>query len=235
MFLKYFLTFLMPWTLLMCKERSTFSGNAYNENNQLLFKEEYILEKEGDKILSVLTRFISPQGTLLAEMSSTFSNNNHLPVVLFTKNDPLHSYGTRFLDQAIELFKTTASQVKKHKTLSIQDNMVAGHGFYFFILSKLDSLLAGKPQQLVFLQPNRLNFYTFNIKATPVTEKPSLVKVSLSIDSRLLKAFVPDIHLVMDRKTGALISYEGLSGFFTHDDGSLKKISVSYTEPVQAP
>jgi len=69
------------------------------------------------------------------------------------------------------------------------------------------------------------------MKASFVTGSPSLVKVSLSIEGRLLKAFVSDIHLVLHKESGALVSYEGLSGFFPFEDGSLKKICVTYTEP----
>ena len=214
---------------LLAKECSTFSGAAYNERHEHLFTEEYTIEQEGSKILNVTTRFLSPQGTLIAEMSSSFPHNNHLAVVHFAKKEESNTYGTLLLDNTIELFTTTAAQLRKQKTIPITDNMVSGHGFYFYILEHLDALLAGEKRQLVFLQPNRLSFYTFNMKALP--QQDHLVKVILTIDSRLLKAFVPEIILVIDRRTNTLISYEGLSGFLAPEEGALKKISVTYTTP----
>lgn len=85
---------------------------------------------------------------------------------------------------------------------------------------------------MIFLQPNRLNIYTFNVKASKEPNSDNLIKVHLSIDNRFLKAFVPEIQLVIDHKTKTLVSYEGLSGFLS-DDTSLKKISVQYT-PLKA-
>ena len=211
------------------KEISTFFGLAYDEHQNLLFKEEYHIEREEDKILNVSTTFLSPSGEKIAHMSSAFSGAHYLPKVFFKKADT-SQYGTSFVEKSIEVFKRSSSQLLKKKTLPIKDNMVAGHGFYFYILSKIESLLKGEKNQMVFIQPNRLGAYTFNMKATKEGLPEHHVKVELSIDHVLLKKFVPNIELVLNHKTKALLSYKGLSGFLS-DDQSLKTISVTYTEP----
>jgi len=219
-------------TSLISKELSTFSGMAYNEHQEHLFTEEYLIEKEENKITRVTTKFFSPQGALMAEMCSNFPYNSYLASVHFEKKEDPTTYGTLISERGIELFKTTASQLRKHKTINIQKTMVAGHGFYFYILESLTALLAGESRELTFLQPNRLNSYTFKMKATALPHQEHLVKVSLTLDNRLLKAFVPDISLVIDRRNNSLVSYEGVSGFFSFDESlSLKKISVTYTQP----
>lgn len=215
-------------SILISSEISVFSGIAYNEHKEHIFTEEYSIEKDQNKILSVKTRFLSPKGELLAEMSSDFQGKGYLPEVNFTKKEKTFSYGTTLLEKSIELFKSTSSQIFKKKTLPIKDNMVAGHGFYFFILDKLDVLLAGETMQMIFLQPNRLNIYTFNAKASKEPQSEDLIRIHLTIDNRFLKAFVPEIQLVIDHKTKTLVSYEGLSGFLS-EDSSLKTISVQYT------
>jgi hypothetical protein len=205
---------------------STFCGTAYDEKKNILFKEEYKIESEKDKILNVSTKFFCPKGELLAEMHSDFSKNSFVPHVKFSKKD--FDYGAKLFEQGIELFKKTLLSEKKTKTLSLKENMVTGHGFYFYILSKLDSLLKGEKSQMVFIQPNRLGAYTFNMKAKKISDEN--VKVELVIDSAILRKFVPDIELIINQKTNSLVSYKGLSGFFS-DDKSLKNISVSYTTP----
>lgn len=224
----FMIVFCLISSRLISNEISTFSGIAYNEHHEHVFTEEYSIEKNQNKILNVKTRFLSPKGDLLAEMSSDFSHAGYLPEVNFKKKDKELSYGTTFLEKSIELFKSSSSQVLKRKTLSIKDNMVAGHGFYFYILDKLDVLLTGSSMQMIFLQPNRLNIYTFNVKASKEPLSDHLIRVHLTIDNRFLKAFVPEIQLVIDQTTNSLVSYEGLSGFLS-EDASLKKISVKYT------
>ena len=212
----------------MSADSSTFSGTAYNEKNQHLFTEKYVIEKEGTKILSVKTRFLSPEGSLLAEMSSDFPENIYLPKVRFTNTNNLFNYGTTLLEKSIQLFKGSASHLVKKKTLPLKHNMVAGHGFYFYILDQLSTLLEGKPLQMVFLQPNRLATYTLNM--TALQESPELVKIHLTMDNPILKALTPEIHLTINPITKTLLSYEGPSSFFA-DDHSLRKIHVNYTTP----
>jgi hypothetical protein len=211
---------------------STFSGSAYNEKNQHLFTEEYVIEKEGNKILSVKTRFLSPEGSLLAEMSSDFPEHIYVPQVRFAQTNHVFNYGTTVLEKSIQLFKSSASQLIKRKTVPLKHNMVAGHGFYFYILDQLNILLAGKPLQMIFVQPNRLSTYTFNV--TALQESPELVNVKLTMDNSILKALTPEIHLTINPITKTLLSYKGLSGFFA-DDHSLKKIHVNYTTPKTLP
>ncbi len=221
------LFYILPFYI-VAGDVSTFSGTAYNEKKEHLFTEEYVIEKEGTKILSVKTRFLSPEGALLAEMSSDFPENIYLPQVRFTKKNNFFNYGTTVLEKSIQLFKSNASHLVKRKTIPLKENMVAGHGFYFYILDQLDTLLAGKPLQMVFIQPNRLSSYTLNI--TALQENPELVKINLTMDNHLLKALTPAIHLTINPITKTLLSYEGLSGFFA-DDHSLTKIQVNYTPP----
>ncbi len=226
--MRYLFLILGCFSCLLRGEVSTFSGTAYDEHHKHLFTEEYTIEKDQDKILSVTTRFLSPQGDLLGEMHSNFLKQAYLPSVNFTKKEKNLSYGSSLLEQSIELFKTNASHLFKRKTFTIKDNMVVGHGFYFYILDKLDLLLSGKSLQMLFLQPNRLNMYTFNVKASQDPHCEQLVRIHLTIDHRLLKPFVPEIQLVINKATKTLVSYEGCSGFLS-EDHSLKKIFVRYT------
>jgi hypothetical protein len=209
-------------------ELCSFSGKAFDTKGQLLFQEEYVVEKQGDKILKVQTQFLSPKGDKLGLMSSYFENANFLPKVEFKKNQSSFEYGLFLFEKSVELFKKNSSAALKKKKLTQQDNMVAGHGFYFYILDKLDCLLQGEKHQMVFVQPNRLDCYTFNMKATPLKTPKDHIKVILTIDNALLKKIVPEIEIVIDKSTRSLVFYKGLSGFLS-EEASLKTISIQYT------
>jgi len=220
--------FYLFWGSLLSLETSTFSGKAYDEKHNHLFTEEYVIEKEANKVLNVTTRFLSPKGQLLGELSSEFPDSPYLPRLQFSTTDALSRYGALTLEKSIHLFKNHRSASTKTKTIPLKANMTAGPGFYFYIVDNLDELLKGHPLQMVFLQPNRLSSYTFNMKAFSLSS--GNIKVTLTIDSPLLKALVPEIHLTLDPHTKSLVSYEGINGFFS-DDHLLKKIHIDYTQP----
>ena len=217
---------LAPWSL--HGEVCFFSGRAVDAKGRLLFIEDYIVEKEGDKILKVETKFTSPEGAKLGLMSSHFENANFLPKVLFQKTQSSLEYGVHLFEKSIELFKKNSSAAPKKKKIAMQENMVAGHGFYFYILDKLEMLLQGEKHQMVFVQPNRLDCYTFNMKATSLKTPKDHIQVILTIDNPLLKKLVPEIEIVIDRSTRSLVSYKGLSGFLS-ENASLKTISIQYS------
>lgn len=215
---------------LISVQLSTFVGTAYNEKKEHLFTEEYFIQRENDKIISITTKFSNPEGKFMGELCASFSDSPFLPEITFTTNEGLIRYGTSKISQSIEVFHHSLAQVVKKKTLPVKESMVAGPGFYLYIIDRLDDLLAGKPGYINFVQPNRLNSYCFKMQAHKETEER--VSVQLVIDNAFLKAFVPEIKIVLNPKTKTLISYEGLSGFL-HDDGRPKKISVHYSQPIE--
>lgn len=207
-------------------EKATFYGHAY-EGSELLFKEEYIIERIDGKITHVETYFFSPSGEKIAQMSSSFEKANFLPKMNFLNKSSLFSYGTDLENDGISLFKKSSKGASKKKKLQSEANMVAGPGFYFFILDKLDNLLKGEKEHLVFIQPNRLSSYKFSIEAKSLKDQ---IIVTLKIDNPLLKKLVAPIELIIDAKSKALVTYTGLNGFLS-EDNSLKCIKVSYSHP----
>lgn len=210
------------------QETMTFSGIAYDEKGEEIFKEEYTIEKEGEEILSVSTTFFSPVGEKMATMGSCFSPNSYLPKVTFDSLGNDFHYGTKCMKDSIEIFKQSARQTLRTKRLEKKDNMVVGHGFYFYILSRLNDLLRGQKESLIFLQPSRLGVYSFSMTAFHDSSMPGHIKVELLPESKLLKHWIPKIELVIEEKTRSLVSYKGISGFFS-DDRSLKTIHVKYS------
>jgi len=209
-------------------ELCSFSGKAYDSNKKLLFEESYLVEKKGNQIIKVETHFFDSNGDKLGYLASYFEKPHFLPKVFFKKTQGPFEYGTHLLEKSVEIFKKTSSSLSKKKKLSLQNNMVAGHGFYFYILDKLDALLKGEKHQMVFLQPNRLDSYTFNMKAIPKKDNPNLIEVVLTIDHPVLKKIVPEMELVIDKTTQSMVSYKGLSGFLS-EETSLKTISIQYS------
>lgn len=207
-----------------------FSGKAFNAKNEHVFTEEYTIKREGDKIVSVDTVFKDPKGSVIADMASDFSKHAFLPKVHFEKKKEAFSYGSNLLKETLEIFKTTAKSLKKSKTMELKKEMVAGPGFYFYVLDHLDDLISGKQMKMTLVQPNRLASYSFTMRAHDLDKETNEVTVTMVSDSKLLKAFIPDIKLVLDAKEKTLISYEGLSGFLS-DGTDMKKVRIDYSKP----
>lgn len=209
---------------------STFSGKAYNEKKEHVFTEEYTITKNGDKITQVNTTFKDPKGFTLAEMASDFSYHSFLPKVLFENPENQFSYGSSLVESTLEVFKKSQKNVLKSKKLDLKEGMVAGPGFYFYVIEHLDKLISGETMKMTFVQPNRLSSYTFTMKLGNYDKTTDHVTIHMSVDNKLIKAFVPDIELVLNAKEKSLVSYEGLSGFLS-DGTSMKKVKIDYSTP----
>lgn len=226
---KLSLVLLTTLSSVFCSQ-SSFSGKAYNEKGEHIFTEEYVVTTDDQDVKNITTKFFDPKGSLIAELCSTFEDKSYLPTVKFEKEELPFAYGSSILEKSIEIFKSTKKRPHLSKKLTISDNMVVGHGFYTFILSKIDTLLSGKDEKMVFLQPNKLTSYTFSMKAEKNTDDKDIVDVTLTIDNKLLKAFVSDIKLCIHKPTQQVLSYDGISGFLP-DFSSSKKVSIKYTTP----
>ncbi len=220
---------LLIMTLLQCafSSEEVFIGKAYDRNGNHLFTEKYTVTKEQEEIKSVLTNYYTPDEKLSASLSSFFENKSFLPKVSYKSESHFLNYGTKFLDNSIELFKSTRKRPGATKILAMQDNMVAGHGFYFYILNEVESLLKGDKKTMVFLQPNNLTSYSFNLEAKEQTDNTNLVDVTLSLTNKILKALVPDIKLTIEKSTSRILSYEGVSGFFPCNSKA-KTVTIKY-------
>lgn len=223
----FLLTLSLVCAIYILGSQTIFTGKAYNEKGEHIFTEEYTITQEKQSVKDISTKFFDPQGKLIAEMHSFFKDNDFLPLVKFKKEPKSFEYGTLLLEKSIELFKGNKDSLSSKK-LSIEKNMVAGHGFYFFVLSKIPSLLQGHEEKMIFLQPNKLSSYCFNMKAKTKADDEDIVYVTLNIDHKMLKVFVPEIKLTIHQPSQQILSYEGLSGFLPQSTGH-KKISIRYS------
>lgn len=209
--------------------QSTFSGKAYDNKGKHIFTEEYVVTKEKEKITKITTKFFDSKGSLIGEMSSSFDQESYLPKVEFKKDQSSIAYGSAIAEKSIEIFKANKKKNSSSKKLPIDHNMVVGHGFYMYILSKIDTLLSGKQEKMIFLQPNKLTSYTFLMKAEKEKDNQDIIHITLSLDNKLLKTFVSDIKLSIHKPSQQILSYEGTNGFLP-DFSSKDKVSITYTE-----
>lgn len=204
---------------------SQFSGIAHNENGDVLFKEHYTVEKEGNKVHRVETIFECPKGNRLASLISKFSSHPHLPDTNYSRKESSH--GAKVHGRTIQLYNDDKTKVKQ-----IEPEMVAGHGFYFFLLDHLDDLIGGKKKRLSFLQPDRLSAFDFRLSAALLPTNSDHVSVKMEMNNAFLRAMIPAMHFVINRKTRSLVEYKGFDGF-ARIVGRRKEITVRYTEPVE--
>ncbi|PCI92848.1 hypothetical protein COB11_06445 [Candidatus Aerophobetes bacterium] len=231
-FIKLFisLAFCILNVFLISKETITiFSGKAYNNKKEHIFTEEYTIIRDGDKVTQVNTIFKDPKGLTIAEMASDFSLHDFLPKIHFEKLDEF-SYGASLIESSLQVFRTTQKKILKSKKLNIKDGMVAGPGFYFYVLDNLEKLISGKSMKMTLVQPNRLSSYTFTMKLSDYDKETDHATINMSVDNKLIKAFVPDIELVLNAKEKSLVSYKGLSGFLS-DGTTMRKVKIDYSAP----
>ena len=204
---------------------SHFEGQAFDMEGNHLYTEIYTIDSTEDRIDKVTTKFLDTDGVEIAHLDSVFSDNNpYVPSVFFNHQVKGIQHGITLIEKGIELFR--GKKKPKKKALTHEKNMVGGHGFYFFILDRLEELIAGKVEKIQFLVPKKLMTLPFSIKAEPDTKDSNIINVTLSVDKLLLKPFVKDICLSIDRKSKSLVSYEGISGYL---DTNKEQVNIKYS------
>jgi len=199
-----------------------FAGVATGEDGRPLYREEYTVEKQDDRIVSIKTSFYSPEGDYLGRLVSNFDGED-LPNIRFDKTET--SYSVQKAESLVTLVSGS-----KEKTLSRKKNMTCGHGLYFFILSHLDTLLSGDKEQLNFIMPQKLTSYDFLVTARTNKESPDIAEIEMVIKNPILRAFTPKISMSINHKSGALLSYKGVDGFLGRASSKMP-VSITYSDP----
>jgi hypothetical protein len=206
---------------------SQFTGEALDEKGQFLFSEQYVVEKTDGKITRVQTIFKDEKDEEVAMLTSHFSTHPHLPNTSYKR--AALSYGAKLVGPMVEVYNETKKSLKSKKT-RFKPEMVAGHGFYFFILDHLESLIAGNEEKIDLLQPDKLTSYHFRARGTvdPKNEQHAVIKMEPK--NPLIRALIPAMVFTIDRKEKCLVAYSGIDGFAMMVDKKTP-ISITYTQP----
>ncbi|WP_420421530.1 hypothetical protein [Simkania sp.] len=194
-----------------------FYGDAYDAKGNLLFREKHQVMFDNDHIDKIRTTYYNPSDKLVGFLESYFHFNEFLPNMFFKR------YADDFIarcivdpDHHVVLMRKDPHQdYYFEKTLKKTPDSVAGHGLYFYILTKLDEMLKQDMSCAVeILLPARLSAYSCVMNASVDPDDADVVNVAIKLKNAAKALFVKTILVKVNRKTEEFISYEGPNTLF---------------------
>ncbi|MGE0197209.1 MAG: hypothetical protein AB7N99_06480 [Simkaniaceae bacterium] len=211
-----------------------FYGICYDKQGKELFTEEHKITKVNGTIKKIRTLFFqNAEKNPMAIAESLFHQNSFLPNVYF------HRFKDSFTSRAVQKGNEEIILLKKEgekpyyfeKNYGITKDMVVGHGFYFYMIDNMQTLLENPQMTLPvqFLLPNKLAKYIFKMSATKDPENTDQVIFTLKTQNVLLRLLVPTIVVKLNQETKRMISYEGPNTFF-YGTKDIFYVKIIYTE-----
>lgn len=199
-------------TLLAYGETQVYRGESQSEGKKV-YEEIHKAEFDGKKILTSVTEYKSPSGSLLGVLKNDYSKSLNAPE--HTMEDPIHKnvHGLRYDGKNLVLFNQDAGKKEETKRLDQSDFkgklVVGGQGLHYYLVTNLEEVIKKGELDLLFLIPGRLDAYNFFLKVVKKSEEN--VQFEIEIDNWFLRMFAPKLKLTYDRKKPRLLKYSGLS------------------------
>src|SRR5690554_6941841 len=112
-----------------CGFAETLVGKAFDPQGNYLFCERHRIGREEGKIVSVHSKYLDPEGRIIAEMVTKPSDFPYIPNVAFKKYTNGFESGSFMQEDSIILYKKEPSrQYAKTKKIKIKNDMLLGHG-----------------------------------------------------------------------------------------------------------
>ena len=208
-----------------------YNGEAFKKN-QLVYREfhEVIYDKKGNLQRSK-TEYKAPDGSLLSEIESDFSNSHSAPAHVLKDFTSNRTFGIRYINkQQGVMFHKNPNEEEKVKELPTPEKdelLVAGQGLNYFIVENLDYVLSQEKIPIKFLLPSVFDYFRFTLQ--PLTNNTSdIIEFQLKVKSFWLKLFAPKMLLKYDKLTKRIIYFKGLSNI-REKNGDRQVVEITYS------
>jgi stearoyl-CoA desaturase (delta-9 desaturase) len=216
-------TMLLPSRASASVER--FEGTARSPEGQIAYVEEHEVRRESGRLVAAETRYLSPEGQLIAVLRSDYTRDPFAPDYRFEDLRTGSVEVVRRIEGGVELFANG-----RWRLLPPDGSLplVAGQGLDRFARARIEELVRGGELRVEMVLPSRLDSYRFRVRAEAAGED-GLVRVRIEPASLLLRLLAPSIVAEYDRATGRLLRYRGVSNL-AGPDGDVQEVEIVYRE-----
>jgi hypothetical protein len=201
-----------------------FQGQARLSDGRLAYVEEHDVRRDGERIVDAETRYLSPDGRLIARLRSDYSRDPFAPEYVFEDFRTGTAEAVRWNEGSLEM-----SSNGKSRLLSPPEAVpvVAGQGLDRFARSRLEDLARGAELRVELALPSRLDSYGFRLRAAGEGRDDSAIRVRIEPSSFLLRLLAPSIEADYEPGTGRLLRYRGVSNL-SGDQGETRQVEILY-------
>ena len=211
---RFFATFvilvgLSPTTTTLAQETTRileFSGIARNDSGAVVYREQHRLAYRGERHVSGETRYLSPEGEIIARMDSDYREHPYVPTYRFVDLRFQRQDGAEVEGDRVTVYgRSSADEPLQRETLALRDDMVGGQGLHHFIRDHLDRLNAGEELRVGFLVPLAGEVYTFRIHQTGVNTGGGTATFRIDIDNWFMRLYAPYLEVEYDLNSAHLL------------------------------
>lgn len=195
------------------------------DGGNLLYREEHTTRYVEGRIQDSRTVYRDPDGKEIATLISDYSRSLAMPTYVF--RDLLRGYeeGLRFRDGEYYIFNREMDGKEREKALGDPTNVYSCQGWHYYVVTHLEELERDEAFALRLVFPNRLRTYTFRIEKVAAVGDRMDVRVRYATWG--VSWFVPQLHLVYDKRFRRLLDYRGVSNILDAD-GNLQEVHITY-------
>ncbi len=205
-------------------------ADAYNDKEELIYREKHTHVFDGSKIKTSLTEYLRPNLTKFAVMESDYSISEVLPVCSFRDERFGSGFALRYLNGEYVIVNSVKGDVEKTLPLSKVtkdlNGLYACQGWHFFLVRNLGNFNKD-PMRFRLLIPEQFDY--FSVKISKEREALNVVYFRLEFDTWILRLLVPSFQLEYDSNKRDISGFQGVSNILT-DDGKTQVVRIKYLE-----
>ncbi len=195
------------------------------DDNQLLYREQHLVRREGERTLQRLVLYRCPDGTAFARKRVDYRASALAPEFSFEDARLGYREGLRREDGTGEVWVRPAPGEAERSASLAAAGLVADAGFDEFIRKQWQPLLAGQAVPLEFAVPSRLESLGFQVRRLgPQALDGEPAEVFRLRLGGWLGWLAPHIDVAYGRDSRRLLRFEGLSNL-REDDGQRQLVA----------
>ncbi len=214
-----------------------YRGDVYAGKDSIpLYTERGVEKHDKGKLMTAITRFINPQGELMAERSLDFNRFPFQPD--YSLRDYRLGYEEGVVQQAQGLrvyFREKSGERLQEKYLKVPDPCVVDAGFNAYLKAHWPQLRQGKRVGFHLVIPARLDYFRFaayidsaRSHRESLALKRSVSAVVIEPESRVLRVLLPPLVAYYAEDYGLrMVYYTGIASL-NDDKGKALKVRIRY-------
>jgi len=205
-----------------------FAGEAREWDGSLAYTEQHEVRREGERVVAAETRYLGPDGKLIARLRSDYARDPYAPDYLFEDFRTGAIEAVEVQEKGVEL---RANGKRKLHALPVSLPLVTGQGLDRLARERLEGLARGEVVAVELALPSRFSSYEFRMRAVGSTDREARsIRVRFEPSSFLLRLLAPSIEAEYERSTGRLLGYRGVSNV-AGGDGETMQVEIRYRYP----
>ena len=188
------------------------------------YREEHEVRHLDGRPVDAITRYLDPEGDVMATMRSDYSRHPYAPEYEFHDLRTGQRQSVSVTEAHVEL---RSSRGVKRLARSDCPDLTTGQGLDRLIRDRLEALAGGELVRVSLALPAREACYAFRLRGEEAQPGGPRVRVRVEPESWVLRLLAPRLEVEYDRASRRLLRYRGVSNL-DGPAGESPKVEIVY-------